>query len=185
MTIDWLVGFTEFNATFNNISVISWQLVLLVEETGGPGENHRPVASQEKFYQIMLYWVHLAWAGFELTTSGVIGSDCIGSFKSNYHTITATTDPKYDNRRRKTRRTIITWTKTTGFPKIMETVNYYKSILFIYQFSQSFPKIFQNDERNEVSKGNNSFHYKIFLNHIIVTVVYMCSIFWDCIFYIL
>jgi hypothetical protein len=33
------------NATFNNISVISWQSVLLVEETGGPGENHRPVAS--------------------------------------------------------------------------------------------------------------------------------------------
>jgi hypothetical protein len=29
-----------FNATFNNISVISWQSVLLVEETGGPGENH-------------------------------------------------------------------------------------------------------------------------------------------------
>jgi len=28
------------NATFNNISVISWQQVLLVEETGGPGENH-------------------------------------------------------------------------------------------------------------------------------------------------
>ena len=35
-----------FNDTFNNISVISWQLVLLVEETGVPGENHRPVASQ-------------------------------------------------------------------------------------------------------------------------------------------
>jgi hypothetical protein len=34
-----------FNATFNNISVISWWSVLLVEETGGPGENHRPVAS--------------------------------------------------------------------------------------------------------------------------------------------
>jgi hypothetical protein len=34
-----------FNATFNNISVISWQSVLLVEETGGPGENHRPVTS--------------------------------------------------------------------------------------------------------------------------------------------
>ena len=29
-----------FNATFNNISVISWRSVLLVEETGGPGENH-------------------------------------------------------------------------------------------------------------------------------------------------
>ena len=33
------------NATFNNISVISWQSVLLVEETGVPEENHRPVAS--------------------------------------------------------------------------------------------------------------------------------------------
>jgi hypothetical protein len=30
-----------FNSTFNNISVISWQSVLLVEETGVPGENHR------------------------------------------------------------------------------------------------------------------------------------------------
>jgi hypothetical protein len=29
-----------FNATFNNISVISWQSVLLVEETGVPRENH-------------------------------------------------------------------------------------------------------------------------------------------------
>jgi len=34
-----------FNTTFNNISVISWRSVLLVEESGGPGENHRPVAS--------------------------------------------------------------------------------------------------------------------------------------------
>jgi hypothetical protein len=34
-----------FNVTFNNISVILWHSVLLVEETGGPGENHRPVAS--------------------------------------------------------------------------------------------------------------------------------------------
>ena len=36
----------EFNDTFNNISVISWRLVLLVEETGGLGENQRPVANQ-------------------------------------------------------------------------------------------------------------------------------------------
>jgi hypothetical protein len=34
-----------FNATFNNISVISWWSVLLVEETGVPEENHQPVAS--------------------------------------------------------------------------------------------------------------------------------------------
>ena len=30
-----------FNATFNNISVISWRSVLLVEETGGPEDNHQ------------------------------------------------------------------------------------------------------------------------------------------------
>jgi hypothetical protein len=34
-----------FNATFNNISAISWWSVLLVEETGVPAENHRSVVS--------------------------------------------------------------------------------------------------------------------------------------------
>ena len=34
-----------FNATFYNISVIPWRSVLFVEETGGPGKNHRPVGS--------------------------------------------------------------------------------------------------------------------------------------------
>ena len=34
-----------FNTIFNNISVKSWQSVLLVEETGVPGENYRPDAS--------------------------------------------------------------------------------------------------------------------------------------------
>jgi hypothetical protein len=34
-----------FNADFNNISVISWRSVLLMEETRVTGENHRPVAS--------------------------------------------------------------------------------------------------------------------------------------------
>jgi len=34
-----------FSATFNNISVISWRSVFLVDETGVPGENHRPAAS--------------------------------------------------------------------------------------------------------------------------------------------
>jgi hypothetical protein len=37
--------FMVFNATFNNISVILWRSVLLVEETGVSGENHPPVAS--------------------------------------------------------------------------------------------------------------------------------------------
>ena len=36
----------------------------------------------------MLYPMHLVWARFELTMLVVIGTDCIGSSKSNYHTIT-------------------------------------------------------------------------------------------------
>jgi hypothetical protein len=38
--------FLAFNATFNNISAISWRSALLVEETGVPGENPRAAASQ-------------------------------------------------------------------------------------------------------------------------------------------
>jgi hypothetical protein len=34
-----------FNATFNNISVISWRSVLLMEEIGVPGESHRLIAN--------------------------------------------------------------------------------------------------------------------------------------------
>jgi len=34
-----------FNATFNNISNVSWRSVLLVEETGVPVDNHRPDTS--------------------------------------------------------------------------------------------------------------------------------------------
>jgi hypothetical protein len=34
-----------FNATFNNISAITWQSLLLAEETAVVGENHRPAAS--------------------------------------------------------------------------------------------------------------------------------------------
>jgi len=33
-----------FNATFSNTSAISWRPVLVVEEAGVPGENHRPWA---------------------------------------------------------------------------------------------------------------------------------------------
>jgi uncharacterized membrane protein len=42
-----------FNATFNNILVISWRSVLLVEETRGPGENHDLSQVTDKLYHIM------------------------------------------------------------------------------------------------------------------------------------
>jgi hypothetical protein len=42
LIIPEIVMVMVFNATFNSISVISWLSVLLVEEIGVPGENHRP-----------------------------------------------------------------------------------------------------------------------------------------------
>jgi hypothetical protein len=47
-----------FNVTFNNISAISLWSVLLVEETRGPEENHRPVASYRQLLSHNV--VHLA-----------------------------------------------------------------------------------------------------------------------------
>ena len=42
----WLIGwFLVYNATFSNISPISWRPVLVVEEAGVPEENHWPWAS--------------------------------------------------------------------------------------------------------------------------------------------
>ena len=81
------------NTTFNNISVISWRSVLLVEETVYPEKttdlsqvtdilSHNVVSSTPRHEQ-----------DFELTTLVVMGTDCTGSCKSNYHMIMATAAP--------------------------------------------------------------------------------------------
>jgi hypothetical protein len=54
-------GFMVLNATFNNISVIAWWSVLLVEETGVPGENQRTAASH--LLTLSHNVVHLALSG--------------------------------------------------------------------------------------------------------------------------
>ena len=78
-----------FNATFNSISI------LLVEETGVPGENHRPVASHWRTLSQWFIQYTSPWTEFQLTTLMGIGTNCTGSYKSNYHTITTMTAPIY------------------------------------------------------------------------------------------
>ena len=58
---------------------------------GGGGEPTDLPQVTDELYHIMLYTS--AWSRFQLTTSVVICTDCIGSCKSNYHTIMTTTDP--------------------------------------------------------------------------------------------
>ena len=58
-----------FNATFNNISVISLQSVLFVDENGAPGENHQLV---ESYWQTLSHnIVHLAL--IEIRTHNISG----------------------------------------------------------------------------------------------------------------
>ena len=59
-----------FDATFNNISVISWRSVLLVEKITDP------LQVTDKLYHIM-HQVYLVWTEFKLTNSVVIGTDTI------------------------------------------------------------------------------------------------------------
>jgi len=42
----------------------------------------------DKLYHIMLYRVDPSWVGFKLINLVVMGTDCIDSYKPNYHTIT-------------------------------------------------------------------------------------------------
>ena len=77
-----------FNATFNIFQLyLGGQLYWL----------RKPEYQGKTFYHIMLYRIYPAWAGFELETLVVMGTDCIGSCICNYHTITTTTGPAFES----------------------------------------------------------------------------------------
>ena len=78
-----LVGVMVFNAPFNNISVIScpWPVSFIGGGTGGHGENHWQTLSHNV--------VHLSGSRtHNISGDSLIGTNCIGSCKSNYHRIT-------------------------------------------------------------------------------------------------
>ena len=66
-----LEGTMVLNTIFNTISVISWRTVLLVEQTGVPGEDHRPTGShwQTLSHNIPLWYLQIMYLNNDRRTS--------------------------------------------------------------------------------------------------------------------
>jgi hypothetical protein len=133
-----------FKATFNNISVILWQSILLVEETGGPRHNTDLSQVSDKLYRIMLYTSR--WSRFELTTLVVIGTDCIGSCKSSYHTIMSRRRFKYQSLYNMT---YIRYYTSTDV-KCVKSCQFTKPCVFLNAYLQTF-SVFQTYQQSKQS----------------------------------
>ena len=85
-------GFLRFPPQYN------WSIV-----ESGVKENNQPAVThwQTLSHNVVSSTYRLS-AGFELTTLMAIGTDCMGSCKSNYHTVTTTT---------------VIWTTILGSPR--------------------------------------------------------------------
>ena len=88
------------NATFNNISVISWLSVLFIERNRSI--RKKPPTCLKSLTSLFTYCcmaVHLAMSGIHTRNFSVIATDCIGSCESNYHAIATTTAPKMNQQK--------------------------------------------------------------------------------------
>ena len=71
---------------FNNISVILWRSILLVEETGGPRENNRPVASHQQtlLHNVVSSTLHHEQGSNSQIAQVVVNPTTIRSHQNNY-----------------------------------------------------------------------------------------------------
>jgi hypothetical protein len=82
-----------FNATFNNISVISWWQFYWWRKCDNPEKTINLLQVRQTLsHNVVSSTHHLS--GIKLTTLVVICTDGKGSCKSNYYTIMTTTDPE-------------------------------------------------------------------------------------------
>jgi hypothetical protein len=83
--ISEMIKVKVFHTTFNNISVISWRSVLLVEETGSTLRKQQTCRKSltNLITQCCIEYTS-PWAGFKLTTLVVIGTDCTCSLPYDY-----------------------------------------------------------------------------------------------------
>ena len=84
-----------FNATFNNISAITWRSVLMMEETGVPRENNDLPQVTDQLYHIILYRVYLTMKAFQGIQINNFSGDMLSYYicrgRSNQHMITDAT----------------------------------------------------------------------------------------------